>query len=168
MDPRLKLQRQQVLNSLHLLDAPVLPQVEEFCWRVQERFDVPVVLVTVVERERQIVTARVGTDFAGSSRRDAFCDHLIRSDEVLVVPDARKDPRFAANPLVTGVPFIRFYAGAPLIYTRDLRLGGLCLLGTEPRDLSARDRADLVEMADEVMMLILEREMDRLGNALRS
>jgi GAF domain-containing protein len=125
------------------------------------------VLVTVVDRERQIVKARVGTDFAGSSRPDAFCDHLIRSDEVLVVEDARQDPRFTENPLVTGEPFIRFYAGAPLIYMQDIRLGGLCLLDTQPRELTPLDRAELAVMADDVMMSILEAEMNRLGDGLR-
>src|SRR5688500_16032849 len=92
-------------------------------------------------------------------RSDAFCDHLIRRDEVLVVPDAKQDPRFAANRLVTGEPFIRFYAGAPLIFTREVRLGGLCLLDTEPREFSQAERAALTGMADEVMFHILEREL---------
>jgi GAF domain-containing protein len=168
MDPRLEFQRLEVLRSLHLLTAPSLPKVEEFCREVQARFEVEMVLVTVVDRERQIVKARIGTDFEGSSRPDAFCDHLFRSDEVLVVPDARQDPRFVQNPLVTGAPFIRFYAGAPLIYMRDLRLGGLCLLDTRPRNLGTAEQTELAQMADEVMMLILEHEMTRLGDALRS
>ena len=168
VDPPLEFQRLQVLRCLHLLGTSSLPKVEEFCTRVQERFGVEMVLVTVVDREQQIVKARVGTSFEGSSRPDAFCDHLIRSDEILVVPDARQDPRFSANPLVTGAPFIRFYAGAPLIYMRDVRLGGLCLLDTQPRELTASDQAELAQMADDVMMLILEQEMDRLGQALGS
>ena len=168
MDPRLEFQRLEVLRSLHLLNTVSLPMLEDVCEQVQGRFAVEMVLVTIVDRERQLVKARVGTSFEGSSRPDAFCDHLIRSDEVLVVQDARQDPRFAANPLVTGEPFIRFYAGAPLIYMRDIRLGGLCLLDTKPRDLTPLDRANLALMADEVMMLILQHEMDRLGDALRS
>jgi GAF domain-containing protein len=168
MDPHLEFHRLQVLRSLHLLDAASLPTLDGLTERAQARFGVEMVLVTIVDRERQIVKARVGTGFEGSPRPDAFCDHLIRTDEVLVVPDARLDPRFAANPLVTGEPFIRFYAGAPLIYSDDLRLGGLCLLDTRPRDLTAPDRAELVQMADEVMVLIYEQEMDRLGKALKS
>ncbi len=163
----LEVQRLQILQSLHLLATPLLPQVETFCGRVQQHFGVEMVLVTVVDRDRQIVKARVGTDFEGSLRPDAFCDHLIRSDEVLVVPDARQDPRFAANPLVTGAPFIRFYAGAPLIYMRDVRLGGLCLLDTKPRNLNAAEQAELAEMAEEVMILIIENELDRFSGALR-
>jgi GAF domain-containing protein len=167
MNPSLEFQRLQVLRSLHLLDTSSMPTLEDACEQVQERFGVEMVLVTVVDRERQIVKARVGTDFAGSSRPDAFCDHLIRSDEVLVVEDARQDPRFTENPLVTGEPFIRFYAGAPLIYMQDIRLGGLCLLDTQPRELTPLDRAELAVMADDVMMAILEAEMNRLGDVLR-
>lgn len=89
MDPRLEFQRLQVLRSLHLLTANSLPELEELCERVQERFDVDMVLVTVIDRDRQIVKVGVGTGFEGSPRPDAFCDHLIQSDEVLVVPDAR-------------------------------------------------------------------------------
>ena len=167
MDPRLEFQRLQVLRNLHLLGTSSIPELDELCEQVQERFGVGMVLVTVVDRERQIVKARVGTDFAGSSRPDAFCDHLIRSDEALVVPDAQRDPRFASNPLVTGAPFIRFYAGAPLIYMQDIRLGGLCLLDTNPRDFTPLDEAALVQMADQAMLLIIEQEMERLGQALR-
>jgi GAF domain-containing protein len=167
MDPTLEFQRLQVLHSLNLLAAAELPQVDAFCVRVREHFGVEMVQVTVVDRERQIVKARVGTDFEGSPRPDAFCDHLIRSDEVLVVPDAQKDARFAANPLVTGAPFIRFYAGAPLIYMRDIRLGGLCLLDTRARDLSLEERAVLADMAEEVMMLLIENELDRFSDALK-
>lgn len=68
---------------------------------------------------------------------------------------------------MTGAPFIRFYAGAPLIYMQDVRLGGLCLLDTKPRDLTATDYAELAELADEVMILILEHEMERFSDALR-
>ena len=84
------------------------------------------------------------------------------------MPDATQDPRFAANPLVTGEPFIRFYAGAPLIYMRDIRLGGLCLLDTKPREFTPGEQAELAEMADEVMLVILEQEMDRFSEAFGS
>lgn len=167
LDRRLEVQRLQVVQSLYLLNAPPRPALEEVCRRAQERFQVAMALVTVVTADRQLVSARVGTDLKETSRPDAFCDHLIRSDEVLVVPDATQDPRFASNPLVTGAPFIRFYAGAPLIYMRDVRLGGLCVLDTMPRELTPGDQADLAAMADDVMVCILEEEMKRLSDALR-
>ncbi|TNC49550.1 GAF domain-containing protein [Rubellimicrobium rubrum] len=146
---------------------PPPPELEEICRRAQGRFGVAMALVTIVTQDRQIVKARAGTDLQETSRPDAFCDHLIRSDEVLVVPDTRLDPRFAANPLVTGEPFVRFYAGAPLIYMRDIRLGGLCVLDTRPRGFTPDQKAALAEMADEVMVCILEQELDRFSDALR-
>ncbi len=123
--------------------------------------------MTIVTGDRQIVRAGVGTDLRETSRPDAFCDHLIRADKVLVVSDARQDPRFAANPLVTGEPFLRFYAGAPLIYMRNIRLGGLCVLDTQTREFTSDERAELAEMADEVMFSILEQEMNRFSDTLR-
>ena len=167
LDHHLEFQRLQVLQGLHLLTSLPGPELEEVCRRAQERFQVVMALVTIVTQDQQLVRAGVGTDLQKTSRPDAFCDHLIRSDEVLVVPDATKDPRFAANPLVTGAPFVRFYAGAPLLYMRDIRLGGLCVLDTQPREFTLEQQAELIEMADEVMVCILEQEMDRFSDALR-
>lgn len=159
VNPRHEYQRFQALHALHLLDAPAPPDLQDLCREAQEHFQVAMALVTLVYSEHQVVWARAGTDLEGTPRSDAFCDHLIRCDEVLVVPDATKDARFASNPLVTGEPFVRFYAGAPLIFTREVRLGGLCLLDTEPREFSPAERADLAKLADEVMFRILEREL---------
>lgn len=79
-----------------------------------------------------------------------------------MVPDATQDERFAANPLVTGEPFIRFYAGAPLVYLRSVRLGALCLLDGHPRAPAAftlGDKAELVSMAEEVVSIIMQHEL---------
>ena len=122
-----------------------------------------VALVTLIEREQQIIKASAGTSLEATLRSDAFCDHLLRSDDVLVVPDAREDPRFAANPHVTGEPFIRFYAGAPLIYMCEVHLGGFCLLDPAPRQLSAAEKADLANLAEEAMICIFEQVFDRLA-----
>ena len=167
-DHVLEFQRLQILHGLHLDTGPAWPELDEICRRAQERFEVAMALVSIVTRDRQIVKARVGTDLRETSRPDAFCDHVIRADEVLVVPDATQDPRFAANPLVTGEPFICFYAGAPLIYMRDVRLGGLCVLDTKPRQFSPDERAELASMADEVMLCILVEEMDHFSEAMKA
>jgi GAF domain-containing protein len=167
LDHQLEFERVQVLRSLPLLNSPASPDLEEICRCAQERFRVEVALMTIVTGDRQIVRAGVGTDLRETSRPDAFCDHLIRADKVLVVSDARQDPRFAANPLVTGEPFLRFYAGAPLIYMRNIRLGGLCVLDTQPREFGPDEQAELADMADEAMFCILEQEMQRFSDALR-
>lgn len=167
LDHHLEFQRLQVLQSLHLLTSRPGPKLEEVCRYAQDRFQVAMALVTIVTGDRQIVRAGVGSGWHETSRPDAFCNHLIRADEVLVVPDTTQDPRFAANALVTGEPFIRFYAGAPLIYMRDIRLGGLCVLDTTPREFTSDEQAELADMADEVMVCILEQEMTCFSDALR-
>ena len=159
VNPRREYQRIQVLHDLHLLHAPPLAGLDDLCREAQERFEVAMALVTLVYSDRQVVWARAGTNLEGTPRSDAFCDHLIRRNTVLVVPDAKKDPRFAANPLVTGMPFVRFYAGAPLIFTKEILLGGLCLLDTKPREFSPTEQTELVTMADEVLFHVLEREL---------
>jgi GAF domain-containing protein len=100
-------------------------------------------LVTLIDREVQIIKARAGTDLEETPRSLAFLRLHHRSDDVLVVRDARTDPRFAANPLVTGEPFIRFYAGAPLIYRESIRLGALCLTDPQPRGFTPGDKPSL-------------------------
>jgi GAF domain-containing protein len=107
------------------------------------------------------VKARAGTDLEQTPRSVAFGDYTIRADNVFVVPDARTDPRFASNPLATGEPFLRFYAGAPLIYRRDIRFGALCLLDARLREFSLGDRAELELMADEAVSLVIRQEFDR-------
>lgn len=159
LDPRIEYERFQVMHGLHLLTTAAPRDLQDLCHRIRDRFAVAVVLVTLIHSERQVVWAGAGTDLEGTPRSDAFCDHLLGSDEALVVPDAALDPRFRSNPLVTGEPFVRFYAGAPLIYSREVRLGGLCLLDTEPREFSPKDRMELADLADEVMFRILEREL---------
>ena len=78
-------------------------------------FNVPIALVSLVDDERQWFKARCGLDVEQTPRSISFCVYAILGDDVMVVPDATLDPRFAENPLVTGGPRIRFYAGAPLI-----------------------------------------------------
>jgi GAF domain-containing protein len=150
------------LRDTGLLEGPPPPEFEGICQEARERFGVGMALVTLIDHERQVVAARHGTTLEGTPRSDAFCDWTIRADGVLVVPDARHDPRFASNPLVTGEPFIRFYAGAPLVYGRGIRLGALCVLDTRRRDFSPGDRAELAELADRVVALIAERQFAAL------
>ncbi|WP_210530169.1 GAF domain-containing protein [Rubellimicrobium arenae] len=153
---RLEQQRLQVLAGLDLLRPRCAPELDRICDGLRERFQAPVALVTLIDRDQQIIRARSGTTLESSPRAAAFCDHTIRSDEVLVVPDLNEDQRFARNPFVTGEPFVRFYAGAPLIYRGDVRLGGVCVLDTKPRQFTGDERAELTDWAEHVMTVILE------------
>jgi PAS domain S-box-containing protein len=108
-------------------------------------------LISLVDRDRQWFKARVGVGLAETRRDIAFCAHAIAGDGVLVVPDARADVRFATNPLVTGEPGIRFYAGAPLRTADGHALGTLCVLDREPRELTDEQLRALEVLSREVV-----------------
>ncbi|EYD78203.1 PAS/PAC domain protein [Rubellimicrobium mesophilum DSM 19309] len=165
-DEQPDLDRLRALETTGLLADPAPPEFAAICQTARERFGVAMALVTVVGEDRLVVKAAEGTDLREAPRLHQFCGHTVEGDEVLVVPDAREDPRFAANPLVRGRPFVRFYAGAPLHYVRHVRLGALCLLDPRPRDFPPEDRAELERMADSVAAAIVEREFDRLAASL--
>lgn len=160
-DGGLEFQRLRALRESGLLTTSTSPELDEICRQAKAHFQVAMALVTLIDREVQIVKARVGTDLESTPRSVAFCDYTIRTDDVFVVPDATKDERFASNPLVTGEPFVRFYAGAPLVYQRQIRLGALCLLDPVPREFSLGDRAELTLMAEEAVSIIAAQEIAR-------
>jgi GAF domain-containing protein len=125
----------------------------------------PIALITLIDSTRQWVKARVGTDVSETPRDVAFCSHAIASRETLVVPDALEDDRFARNPLVTGEPKIRFYAGAPLLVQEGHALGTLCVVDREPRHLTERQQEALEALSRQVMILLELRR--QLTNAKR-
>lgn len=164
-EPRSEADRLLALRETGLLDAPPPAAFAGIVARARSRFGVATALVTLVD----LAVLRVAADADGGGggggeipRSDAFCDHAIRGDEVLVVPDLARDARFAANPLVVGPPFHRFYAGAPLIWLRGVRLGSLCLLDARPRDFTPGDRAELAALADEVVIAIAAADARRV------
>jgi GAF domain-containing protein len=118
----------------------------------------PVGLVTVIDREHQRFVGRAGTDLEGTPRAISFCDQAIQTpDAVMVVEDATLDPRYAANPLVTGELHIRFYAGAPLVSDEGRALGTLCVLDVEPRRVDPAKLEELRFLAAQVMRAVNER-----------
>ena len=161
MTPVLKLSGSKALHNLHLLTGPAPPILDDLRRQAQTRFGLAAALFTLIDRERQIITAGVGTTPVTTPRSDAFCDYLPGSDEVLVVPDARQDARFALNPLVTGGPFVRFYAGTPLVYRRSVHLGGLCLLDAEPREFPTTEQDEVANLAEEATISNFEQVLDR-------
>jgi diguanylate cyclase (GGDEF)-like protein/PAS domain S-box-containing protein len=136
--------RLDAIAEYGLDEASADPRLQEVADLAARRFAAPVALVTLVREEHQVFLARTGIDQQGTARDISFCSHALGSDDLLVVPDARLDPRFAANPLVTGPPHVRFYAGMPLRDPSGHVLGTLCILDYLPRSgLSARDRQAL-------------------------
>lgn len=141
-------QRLATLRSLDILDTPLADRYERLTRTAARLFKMPVALITLVDEERQWFKSVCGLDISETSRDVAFCAHSILQDELLVVPDATKDQRFADNLLVTGEPRFRFYAGAPLRAPNGMLLGTFCVLDFMPRDdFSPDDKEALIDLA---------------------
>ena len=132
-----------------LLDGTPPDGLEGVCALARDLFGVPLAFVTIIGRDDQRALAASGADpsVAACDRRSAFCGWTVAGDEVLVVPDATQDPRFAQNPFVTGPTAVRFYAGAPLLVRPGVSLGALCLLDTAPRAFSPQEAERLKLLA---------------------
>ncbi len=144
-------ERLVALRSYEILDTPpeaVFDRITRLAARV---FDVPIATMSLIDERRQWFKSCYGVASTETPREVAFCSHAILADDVLVISDARADARFAANPLVTGKPYIRFYAGAPLKTPGGLNLGTLCLVDSQPRDFSQADRDTLADLAAMLM-----------------
>jgi len=118
----------------------------------------PIAAISLIDRERQWFKSREGLEVRETPRDVAFCDHAIKQSDVFVVPDASRDDRFSKNPLVSGDPFIRFYAGAPLVSPEGQALGTICVIDKEPRsNLSDTEQQRLKDFSGVIMDLLNER-----------
>lgn len=129
-------------------------------------FDLPMAMVSVVEQHRTLFTARIGLEVCELDRDVSFCSHVLDRDDPLVVLDARLDPRFSGNPLVTGTAQIRFYAGAPLKGPNGHVIGSFCLVDTRPRN--AFDDESLANLNLLAELALDKLELRRLTRAQRA
>jgi diguanylate cyclase (GGDEF)-like protein len=153
------------LRSLQVLDTLPEERFDRLTRLAKRMFDVPIALVSLVDVNRQWFKSRQGLDATETPRDISFCSHAILNDDIFEIPDARDDGRFSDNPLVTGNPGIRFYAGCPLSVGKGMRVGTLCLVDTVPRQLSCEDRAllhDLAHMAEEELASLHTATIDHL------
>lgn len=144
-------QRLAALADYDVLDTVPEAAYDDITQLVSDICEVPIAAVSLIADDRQWFKSRVGFDLSESHRDEAFCAHAILGPDVLVVPDATDDERFADNPLVTGDLKIRFYAGAPLITPEGERLGTLCVIDHIERELTDEQTTALRVLARQVM-----------------
>jgi PAS domain S-box-containing protein len=156
-------QRLRALRSYGILDSIAEDAVNAVVRVAASICEVPVVLVSLVDERRQWLLASAGLDggVKETPRELAFCAHAILGRELMVVEDATRDARFAENPLVTGAPHIRFYAGAPLVDNEGFALGTLCVVASEPRTLTPFQAKALQELSCVVVRLLEAHKADR-------
>ncbi len=150
--------RLAALHSYELLDTGFEPEYDAIVTAAARRFRVPISLLSLIDGQRQWFKARHGLAIRETDRSLAFCVHVVADCAPLVVADATRDPRFATNPMVTGAPRVRFYAGVPLMTPLARCLGTLNVIDTLPRtSWSDAETAALARMGDEVMALLERR-----------
>lgn len=130
------------------------PELDELCTEARAHFGVASAAVTILDKDFQYIRARSGIEASSTPRCVAFCNYTILENDVFVVEDTLLRPEFRNNPLVTGDPFLRFYAGAALVFSRDLTLGAFCILDPKPRAFSRADQAELADFADRAVSVI--------------
>jgi signal transduction histidine kinase len=138
------------LRSISILDTPPEPIFDDIVRIASTICGVPTAVVTLIDADRQWFKARIGLEATETSRDLAFCAHAILEQDVFVVRDASTDARFADNPLVTGGPEIRFYAGAQLKLPSGECVGTLCLIDSAPRMLTPEMRESLLALKRQV------------------
>lgn len=158
------------LHALLVLDSEPEALFDRIAALASEICGAPIALVSLVDEERQWFKANVGMTGISETPRDvAFCAHAIGSAETMVVPDATADARFRDNPLVTGPPDIRFYAGAPLTLRDGARIGTLCVIDRQARTLEPTQSASLERLAALVSAALeMRRDLIRRALAARS
>lgn len=161
--PAMEGRRLQALNAARLLDTPEQEVFAEIVRLAGQICEVPVALISLVDKDRQWFLAADGLDARETSRSVSFCAHAILRPQLMEVPDARIDKRFYDNPLVRGEPHVVFYAGMPLILPSGDALGTLCVIDHKPRTLSVPQRRALKTLASAAVSEIeLRRRISHL------
>ncbi|HUT47848.1 MAG TPA: EAL domain-containing protein [Alphaproteobacteria bacterium] len=163
VDPELA--RLERLHSYDVLDTEAEESFDRITRLASQILGMPITLISLVDAERQWFKSKIGLAADETPRDVAFCDHTIRTPDVMVVEDASRDSRFTDNPLVVGNPKIRFYAGAPLTTDDGYRIGTLCAIDYEPREFTEEQAEILKDLAQ---IVIDELELRRVLKVARS
>ncbi len=169
--PENESERLGALRRYEVLDTESERKFDDLTVLARHICDTPIALISFVDAERQWFKSRVGLTASQTPRAVSFCGHAILEEDVMVVPDAAADERFADNPMVTGAPGIRFYAGAPLLTSTGHALGTLCVIDRKPRELTDEQLDALRALARQVvaqleLRLRLKKEREEAKEAI--
>lgn len=166
--PKDEKKRLEVLWQYEVLDTVPESLFDDLTELAASICESPIAMITLVDEKRQWFKSKVGITVNETSRDISFCGHAILQEELFIVPDASKDERFSENPLVTGDPHIRFYAGAPLITPDGYALGTLCVIDKVPHELRPDQKRALQILSRHVMtQLELRRHSLELARTKR-
>lgn len=157
--PANEVERQRSLENLNILETAIEERFERVTRLAARLIGVPIAAVTLVDGGRQWFKSIQGLAASETSREISFCGHTILGSEAMIVEDATKDERFADNPLVTGEPGIRFYAGYPVHSPDGHNIGALCVIDREPRQLTPSQLEDLKDLAAMVDIEIKSKQL---------
>lgn len=142
-----EVERLRALRELGLLDTPPDERFDRITRLAKTIFKTPIVLISFVDEENQFFKSCIGLDITSTPKEISFCAHAIVEDQLMVIEDTILDERFKNNPMVTGEPHIRFYAGAVLRSYDGYAVGTLCVIDTKPRTLTTQERVLLIDLA---------------------
>ncbi len=143
--------RIKALRRYEILDTESEQEFDDLTLLASQICETPVALISLVDSDRQWFKAKVGVGVSETSRDISFCAHAILGNDLMVVPDASADERFADSPLVTTDPKIRFYAGAPLVTSDGFSLGTICVVDRVPREITDDQQAALRALSRQVV-----------------
>lgn len=155
-------ERLQRLRDYEVLDSLEEEDFDNITSLAASICKTPISLISLIDEDRQWFKSRLGLKVRETPRKDSFCSHaILRPEELFVVKDAKKDKRFAKNPLVTGYPKIGFYTGVPLVDQEGYALGTLCIIDNKPRTLSKEQQSQLKILSRQAMKLLELRYKNR-------
>jgi len=157
------------LQGYEILDTENDPAIDRLARMAAMICNVPIALISFIDRNRQWFKSAYGLPIKEIARNVSICSYTILDPErIFIVPDTTKDPRFASNPLVTGEPYIRFYAGVPIVDPDEVALGSFCVIDTVPKQLSGEQLNLLRLLSETAMELInLHKHSIKLTRLLR-
>ena len=155
---RVTSERMEELRRLLIMDSTPERAYDDLTHMAAQACGAPIALIALMDDYRNWFKARIGVQLEQTPAANSFCEATIAEPKnVTVVRDARADPRFSRHPLVVGEPYIRFYASAPLVTSRGIAVGTLCVIDHEPRDLLPEQLTQLSFLAEQVVTLLEAR-----------